>query len=144
MAANPGRGRTHTVEIDYQEATMSDLIHREELDRLDLSDVSSGRTLPLVTPGEVLRMEFMAPAGLSARALARALDVPANRITSILNGERAITADTAILPGEQFGTSAEFWVGVALAVRLSRFQLPDHLINPPAEVTNAVFDKINE
>jgi antitoxin HigA-1 len=63
-------------------------------------------------PGEVLREEFLVPFGMSARALARELDVPPNRITSIINEERDVTADTAIRLARFFGTSAEFWLGL--------------------------------
>ncbi len=87
-------------------------ISRAEAERMDFSDVSDGERIGHVTPGEVLREEFMAPFGLSARALARDLDVPPNRITEILNGERAVTAETAILLARRFGTSAEFWMNL--------------------------------
>ena len=50
--------------------------------------------------------------GLSAAELARQLDVPVNRITSILNGQRSVTADTALRLGHWFGTSAEFWLNL--------------------------------
>jgi addiction module HigA family antidote len=49
---------------------------------------------------------------LSARALSRELGVPSNRITSILTDDQGITAETAILLGERFGTSAEFWLNL--------------------------------
>ena len=49
---------------------------------------------------------------MSAAALARTLKVPTNRITEILNGRRAITADTSLRPGHLFGTSAEFWLNL--------------------------------
>jgi addiction module HigA family antidote len=65
-----------------------------------------------VTPGNVLREEFMVPLGLSARALSRELGVPSNRITSILTGDRGVTAQTAILLGERFGTSTGFWLNL--------------------------------
>ena len=87
-------------------------INRAGLEHTDFSDIVSGERLAPVTPGEVLREEFMAPHGLSARALARELDVPPNRITEILNGERAVTAETAILLARRFGTSAEFWMNL--------------------------------
>lgn len=74
-----------------------------------------GEALSPVTPGEVLREEYMAPLGLSARALAREMNVAANRITEILNGERGITAETAILLGRRFGTSARFWMNLQVA-----------------------------
>jgi len=59
-----------------------------------------------------LREEFLVPLGISARALARELGVPPNRVTAILNGTRAITAETAILLSRRFGTSAEFWMNL--------------------------------
>lgn len=68
--------------------------------------------LPLVTPGEILSEEFLAPLGLSAHRLALALRVPANRIQAIVNCERAITADTALHLARYFGNSAEFWLNL--------------------------------
>jgi addiction module HigA family antidote len=50
--------------------------------------------------------------GMSAAELARKLDVPTNRITGILNGQRAITGDTALRLAHFFGTSAEFWINL--------------------------------
>lgn len=64
-----------------------------------------------VHPGEVLQDEIEALA-MSASAFAAALDVPANRITSVLNGERAITADTALRLSRYMGTSAELWMNL--------------------------------
>jgi addiction module HigA family antidote len=90
-------------------------IRTEEVARLDFSDVADPERIGPVTPGEVLRTEFMAPLGLSGRALARELGVPSNRITEIVAGTRAITAETAILLGERFGTSAEFWLNLQMA-----------------------------
>ena len=62
-----------------------------------------------VHPGEILKeeLEFR---GLSASRLAIELRVPANRITRILNGERPVSADTALRLARYFGTSAELWV----------------------------------
>lgn len=70
-------------------------------------------------PGEMLREEFMEPLGLSANALALALRVPANRVTAILKGQRAVTADTAMRLGRYFGTSARFWLNLQQAHDLS-------------------------
>lgn len=72
------------------------------------------------SPGEMLREEFLKPLGLSANALALALRVPANRVTAILNGERAVTADTALRLGRYFGTSARFWLNLQQSHDLSR------------------------
>ena len=89
---------------------MTNLILRKDLDHMDLSGL--GETIPPVTPGEVLRVEFMEPMGLSAHALAKAVGVPTNRITAILHATRGITADTALRLGKHFGTSAEFWMNL--------------------------------
>ena len=54
----------------------------------------------------------MEPHGLSANRLARDIDVPANRISEIISGRRAITADTAIRLGTYFGIEPEFWMNL--------------------------------
>src|SRR5260370_5553231 len=64
-----------------------------------------------IHPGEHLADELKA-LGMSAAALSRDINVPVNRITGIINGTRAITADTAIRLGHWFGTSAEFWLNL--------------------------------
>jgi addiction module HigA family antidote len=86
----------------------------DKLHEMNFSDVvaKGAKPVELTTPGELMHSEFMEPHGLSANALARALHVPANRITAILRGQRAITADTAIRLGRFFGTTAEFWVNL--------------------------------
>jgi addiction module HigA family antidote len=58
--------------------------------------------------------------GMSAAALSRDINVPVNRITGIINGTRAITADTAIRLGHWFGTSAEFWLNLQKLYELRR------------------------
>jgi addiction module HigA family antidote len=67
--------------------------------------------LTAIHPGEHLAEELK-ELGMSAAELARQLDVPTNRITSILNGQRAITSDTALRLAHFFGTSAEFWLNL--------------------------------
>ncbi len=64
-----------------------------------------------IHPGEHLAEELR-ELNMSAAALARQLKVPTNRITQILNGNRDITADTALRLAHFFGTSAEFWVNL--------------------------------
>jgi antitoxin HigA-1 len=66
---------------------------------------------PAIHPGEILAEE-LAEIGVTATELARQLRVPANRITQILNGNRAITGDTALRLGHWFGTSAQFWLNL--------------------------------
>lgn len=62
-----------------------------------------------IHPGEILKDELN-ELGLSASKFAEKLHVPPNRITAILNGERSITADTALRLSVFFGTTAEFWL----------------------------------
>jgi addiction module HigA family antidote len=69
------------------------------------------RRLP-TTPGEMLLEEFMLPNEISARALARDLGVPPNRITGIINGKRAVTAETAVLLEKRLGMPGEFWMNL--------------------------------
>jgi len=64
-----------------------------------------------IHPGEHLAEELK-ELGMSAAELARKLEVPTNRITSILNGQRAITGDTALRLSHFFGTSPEFWLNL--------------------------------
>lgn len=68
------------------------------------------KRLDPIRPGEVLREEFMKPLGISINALARVLDVPPNRVSEIVNGKRAVTADTALRLGKYFGVSPEIWL----------------------------------
>ena len=65
----------------------------------------------LIHPGEHLAEE-LDELGMSAAQLARNLAVPTNRVTSILNCQRAITGDTALRLAHFFGTSAEFWLNL--------------------------------
>ena len=65
-----------------------------------------------IHPGEVLREEFLIPLGLSASALALALQVPAPRINDIVRERRAVTADTALRLSQYFGTSVDFWMAL--------------------------------
>lgn len=62
-----------------------------------------------VHPGEILREDFLRPAGLSAKALARALRVPAPRINDIVRERRGISADTAMRLARYFGGDAHSW-----------------------------------
>ena len=65
-----------------------------------------------IHPGEILLEEFMEPLGITGYKLAKDLSVPAPRIYSIVNGKRAITADTALRLAHYFGTSPEFWLNL--------------------------------
>jgi addiction module HigA family antidote len=65
-----------------------------------------------VTPGEMLKEEFLAEYGLSQNQLARAVGISPNRIAEIVNNRRRITADTALRLGLYFGNSPEFWMNL--------------------------------
>ena len=69
-------------------------------------------------PGLMLRAE-LTERGISANQLALALRVPANRITGILRGERAVSAETAVRLGRYLGTGAEFWMNLQAAYDIS-------------------------
>ncbi len=74
-----------------------------------------------IHPGEQLRDELQ-ELGLSARSLAAALGIPVNRITAILNGQRGITADTALRLARYLRGTPEFWLNLqsAYELRLAR------------------------
>ena len=82
------------------------------------------QVLDPIHPGEILREDFLKPFGISINQLARDLDVPANRISMIVNGERSITADTALRLGTCFGMSAETWLNLQTEydIRVARRQ----------------------
>jgi addiction module HigA family antidote len=65
-----------------------------------------------IHPGEILKMEFLDELNLSAYALAKALHIPTNRVTGIVNGDRSITAETALRLARYFGTTPEFWLNL--------------------------------
>ena len=69
-------------------------------------------------PGSVLRAELEAR-GMSANRLALAIRVPANRITAILRGQRAVTAETAVRLGRFLGTGPAFWMNLQSAYDVS-------------------------
>jgi antitoxin HigA-1 len=64
-----------------------------------------------IHPGEILADE-LTEIGISAAELARLIEVPANRVSQIIAGKRAITADTALRLAQYFGTAAEFWMNL--------------------------------
>ena len=81
-----------------------------------------------VHPGEILLEEFMKPSAppINANMLAKAIDVPANRITTILKGQRGVTGDTALRLAAFFNTTAEFWMNLqkTYELRLAERALP--------------------
>ena len=75
-----------------------------------------------VHPGEILRDELDA-LGLSANALSKALGVPVNRVTTILNGQRDVSADTALRLARYFGTTPQLWLNLQKTWELRRAEI---------------------
>ena len=67
-----------------------------------------------IHPGEILVDEFLSELGVTSYALAKAIGVPTNRVTGIVNGDRSITADTALRFARFFGNSAKFWMNLQM------------------------------
>jgi addiction module HigA family antidote len=72
--------------------------------------MAKSRKIFAIHPGEILKTEFMEPMGVSAYALAKALNFPG--IYEVVRGDRAISADTAIRLGKYFGLPAQFWLNL--------------------------------
>ena len=75
-------------------------------------DAQCTRRLSNCHPGEVLLEEFLNPMAISQNRLARDIAVPPRRINEIVQGKRAVTADTALRFARYFGTSESFWMGL--------------------------------
>jgi antitoxin HigA-1 len=90
------------------------IVKREDLDegRVDFADVSSGKRLPLIHPGEILRDDFLRPMKISVYTLAQAIKVPRSRVNEIVLGRRGVTADTAFRLARYLGTTPDFWINL--------------------------------
>ncbi len=73
-----------------------------------------------IHPGEILLEEFLNPMGISQYRLAKDISVPQRRISEIVQGKRAITADTALRLGRFFGMEAQFWLNLQARYDLLR------------------------
>jgi addiction module HigA family antidote len=80
------------------------------------------KMLEPIPPGEILLEEFLKPMGISINKLAREIMVPPNRISEIVGGKRAITADTALRLGKFFGVSPEIWTGLQSDYEIRRLR----------------------
>ena len=123
-------------------------VKREDVDRreVDFSDVTSGRRLPPVHPGEILRDEFLTPMELSVYRLARALKISRPRLNDIVLGRRGVTTDTALRLGRYFGTTPEFWINLQsrhdldVAERTLRVEIEREIEPHAANATPALSD----
>jgi antitoxin HigA-1 len=89
-------------------------IKREDVDtgRIDFAEVITGKKLPPIHLGEILRDEFLDAVKISVYALAQAIKVPRSRVNDIVLGRRRITADTAFRLARYFGTTPELWINL--------------------------------
>ena len=104
------------------------------------------KLLDPITPGEILREDFMEPLGISINQLSRDLAVPPNRISEIVNGKRAITADTALRLQRYFGVEAQFWLNLQseYELRIVRRKIWNDLEQRIIPVQNPQADFIHE
>ena len=108
-------GAAWNVEVvDYHKGVKAMNIKREDVDtgRIDFAEVITGKKLPPIHPGEILRNEFLDPMKISVYTLAQAIKVPRSRVNDIVLGRRGITADTAFRLARYFGTTTEFWINL--------------------------------
>lgn len=98
------------------------MIKRDDVEsgKVSLAEVTTGKRMPLVHPGEILKSEFLEPLGVTPYRVAMEVDVPAPRINDIVLGKRGITADTALRLGRYFGNSAAFWINLQSAYDLNK------------------------
>jgi addiction module HigA family antidote len=98
-----------------------------------------------IHPGEHLAEELR-ELGLSAAELSRQIDVPVNRITGIIHGQRGITADTALRLGHWFGTSPQFWMNLQqnYELRLAESQVGAKIAVLPRRATRPTSRKLGK
>lgn len=90
-----------------------------------------------IHPGEVLKEEFLDPMSITAYRLAKDTGIPQTRISSIIHGNRRVSADTALRLGKYFGVSARFWLGLQDDYDLEeeQRQIEDELTRIPTVAT---------
>jgi antitoxin HigA-1 len=95
-----------------------------------------------IHPGEHLAEELR-ELGISAAELSRQIDVPVNRITGIIHGQRGITADTALRLGHWFGTSPQFWMNLQqlYELRLAEGEVGSQIAALPRRATGSTTRK---
>lgn len=90
-------------------------------------------TRPNIHPGEILREEFLKPAGVDPQTLARDLKLPRDRVEDLVDCRGAVTVDTALRLSHYFGTSERFWLEIQLSYDLEHARSRRPLIE--AEIT---------
>jgi len=94
-----------------------------------LKEVVMSEPLPNIHPGEILLEEFLKPMGISQYRLAKETGISPMRVSEIVRGKRAVTADSALRLARYFGTSVKFWMGLQddYEVERARIALADRL-----------------
>ena len=87
-------------------------IRRDQLGKTDFSDVSTGKRLAPVHPGDILLRDFIEPMGVSRYRVAKNIGVPQRRIDLICRAEAGVSAEMALRLGRLFGTTPDFWVNL--------------------------------
>jgi antitoxin HigA-1 len=89
-------------------------IKREDLDagKVGFAEIATGRKLPPIHPGEILKSEFLEPLDLSEYQLAKDLKVQRSRLNEIVLGKRSLSSDTALRLAIYFGTTPNFWINL--------------------------------
>ena len=96
------------------------------------------KKLEEIHPGEILLEDFMRPMGISARQLASDIDVSPSRISELVNGQRPITADTALRLGLFFGMEPRFWLNLQAEFDM---RMADRHLRPKIARRIRVFDR---
>jgi addiction module HigA family antidote len=81
------------------------------------------KKLPSIPPGEIILEDFLKPLKMNAHQLALALRVPANRIAAIIEGKRAISADTALRRARYFQMTPRFWINLQAQYELRKAEI---------------------
>jgi antitoxin HigA-1 len=87
-------------------------IRRDALRKTDFSDISRGKRLAPMHPGDILLKDFIEPMGITRYRVAKNINVPQRRIDLICRGEAAVSAEMALRLGCLFGSTPEFWVNL--------------------------------
>jgi len=111
---------------------MREALEAGDVDLTDAIDPSAAPIAP-ASPGTLLRKEWLDPLGITPYRLAKDIGVPPNRVTAILSGDRAITADTALRLARYFGTDAQSWMNLQ-----TRHDLAREMLSHGDEITRTV------
>jgi addiction module HigA family antidote len=87
-------------------------IKRKDVEARRAASAGGGKAIPMTHPGILLKQDVLEPLGITAYRLAKEIKVPPNRVTAILAGKRAITAETSIRLSRFLGISPGFWHGM--------------------------------